>query len=59
MAQGIQVQHLTPYVHTQIGLVESLIKIIKLIARPSLYNYNMSITCCGHTVLHVADLIQL
>jgi hypothetical protein len=53
------VQHLTPYVHTQIGLVESLIKIIKLIARPSLHNYNMSITWCGHTVLHVADLIQL
>jgi transposase InsO family protein len=36
MALGIQVQHSVPYVHTQNGLTESLIKRIKLIARPLL-----------------------
>jgi hypothetical protein len=36
MALGIQVQHSVPYVHTQNGLTESLIKSIKLIARPLL-----------------------
>ena len=33
MALEIQVQHSVPYVHTQNGLAESLIKRIKLIAR--------------------------
>jgi transposase InsO family protein len=32
MALGIEVQHSVSYVHTQNGLVESLIKRIKLIA---------------------------
>jgi hypothetical protein len=59
MTQGIEVQHLVPYMHTQSGLAESLIKRIKLIARPLLHNCNMSITCLGHAVLHVVDLIRL
>jgi hypothetical protein len=46
-------------VHTQNGLTESLIKIIKLIARPLLHNCNLPITCGGHVVLYAADLIQL
>jgi transposase InsO family protein len=32
MAQGIEIQHSIPYVHTRNGLAESLIKRIKLIA---------------------------
>ena len=36
MAQGIELQHSAPYVHTQNGLAEALIKRIKLIARPIL-----------------------
>jgi hypothetical protein len=56
-AQGIQVQHSIPYVYTQNGLVESLIKRIKLIARPLLHNCNLPISCWGHVVLHDADLI--
>jgi transposase InsO family protein len=40
MALGIQVQHSVPYVHTQNGLAESLIKRIKLIAR---YYYKIAI----------------
>jgi hypothetical protein len=59
MAQEIQVQHSVPYVHTQNGLAESLIKRIKLIVRHLLHNCNLPITCWGHGVLHVADLIQL
>jgi hypothetical protein len=53
------VQHSVPYVHTHNGLAESLIKRIKLIARPLLHNCNLPISYWGHTVLHAADLIQL
>jgi hypothetical protein len=59
MDQGIQVQHSVPYVHTQNGLVESLIKHIKLIAIPLPHNYKLPISYWGHSVLHAADLIQL
>jgi hypothetical protein len=59
MALGIQVQHSVPYVHTQNGLAESLIKRIKLIARPLLHNCNLPTSYWGHAVLHAADLIQL
>jgi hypothetical protein len=57
MTQGIEVQYLVPYMHTQNGLVESLVKRIKLIAHLLLHNYNFSITCWGHAVLHAFDLI--
>ena len=59
MALRIQVQHSVPYVHTQNGLAESLIKRIKLIARLLLQNCNLPTLCWGHAVLHAADLIQL
>jgi transposase InsO family protein len=59
MAQGIEVQHSVPYVHTQNGLVESLIKRIKLIARPLLQGCNLSTSCWGYAVLHAANLVQL
>jgi transposase InsO family protein len=50
MTQGIQVQHSVPYVHTQNGLAESLIKRITLIARPLLHSCNLPISCQGHAV---------
>jgi hypothetical protein len=56
---GIHVQHSVPYVHTQNGLAKSLIKRIKLIARPMLMNCKLPRSCWGHAVLHAADLIQL
>ena len=59
MAQGIELQHSVPYVHTQNGLAEALIKRIKLIARLILQGCNLPTTCWGHTVLHATDLIQL
>ena len=45
MALGIEVQHSVPYVHTQNGLAESLIKRIKLIARSLLQNCNLPTSC--------------
>jgi hypothetical protein len=54
MSQGIEVQHLVSYMHTQNGSAESLIKRIKLIARPLLHSCNQ-----GHAVLYATDLIQL
>jgi len=45
MTLGIQLQHFVPYVHTQNGLVESLIKRIKLVARPLLQNCNLPTSC--------------
>jgi hypothetical protein len=45
MAQGIEVQHSILNVHTQNGLVESLIKRIKLIARPLLQDCNLPTSC--------------
>jgi transposase InsO family protein len=59
MAQGIEEQHSMLYVYTQNGLAESLIKRIKLIARPLLHNCNLLIACWGHAILYAADLIQL
>jgi transposase InsO family protein len=59
MALGILVQHSILYMHTQNGLAESLIKRIKLNARPLLMNYKFPTSCWGHIVLHAADLIQL
>jgi hypothetical protein len=59
MTQGIEVQYSVLYVYTQNSLVESLIKRIKLIARSLLHNCNLPITCWGHAVLNIADLIQL
>jgi hypothetical protein len=59
MAMGIKVERFVPHVHTQNGLAESLIKRIKLIARPLLQNYMLPTTCWGHAVLHAASLIQL
>jgi hypothetical protein len=50
-AQEIQMQHVVPYVHTQNGLSESLIKWIKLIARPLLHNCNFSYYLLGSCVL--------
>jgi hypothetical protein len=59
MTQGIEVQYFVPYVHTQNGLAESLIKRIKLIARALLLCYNLPTSCWGHAVLYVVDLVQL
>jgi hypothetical protein len=41
MAQEIEVHHSVSYVHTKNGLVESLIKRIKLIARPLFQGCNL------------------
>jgi hypothetical protein len=45
MAQEIEVKHSVPYVHTQNSLAESLIKRMKLIARPLLQGCNLPTSC--------------
>jgi hypothetical protein len=45
MAQCIEEHHSFLYVHTQNDLTESLIKRIKLIARPLLLGYNLPTSC--------------
>jgi hypothetical protein len=45
MALGINVEYSIPYVHTQNGLAESLIKRVKLIARPLLQNCKLLTSC--------------
>jgi transposase InsO family protein len=47
LALGIKVEHLVPHVHTQNGLAESLIKMIKWIARPLLQNCRLPTSCWG------------
>ena len=59
MSLGIKVEHSVPHEHTQNGLAKSLIKRIKLIARPLIQNSQLPSTCWGHAVLHAAALIQL
>jgi len=59
MALGINVEHSVPYIHTQNGLAESLIKRVKLIARPLLQNCKLPTSCWGHAVLQATDLIQI
>ena len=58
LALGINVEHSVPHVHTQNGLAESLIKRIKLTARPLLQDSILPTSCSGHAVLHAAALIQ-
>jgi hypothetical protein len=58
LAVGVNVEHSVARVHTQNGLVESLIKRIKLIARPLLQDSRLPTSCWGHAVLHVAASIQ-
>ena len=53
------VEHPVPYVHTQNGLVEFLIKCIKLIVRSLLQHSDLLISYWGHAVLHVVALIQI
>ena len=56
---GIEVEHPVAYVHTQNGLVESLIKHIQIIARTLLLRTNLNDTAWGHAVLHAVALIRL
>jgi len=56
-SNGIEVEHLVAHVQTQNGLAESLIKRIKLVARPLLIRVNPSMTTWGCAILNVTVLI--
>lgn len=59
MSLGIDIEHPVPLVHTQNGLVESLIKRLQLIARPLLMNSKLPSSAWGHAILQAATLIRL
>ena len=57
MTVGIDVEHPVPYVHTQNGLAESLIKRLQVIAKTLLLQSQLPISIWGHAILHDAALI--
>ena len=59
MSIGIEVEHPVAHVHTQNGLAESLIKRLKLIAKPLLMKANLPMTTWGYAILHVVILIRI
>ena len=59
LAIGIRVEHSVAHVHTQIGLAESLIKRLQLIARSLLMKTKLPTSLWGHAILHAATLIRL
>ena len=58
MSIGINVEHSVAHVHTQNGLVESLIKRLQLIARPLLMKTKLPASTWGHAIMHAASLIR-
>ena len=59
MSIGINIEHLVAHVHTQNGLVESLIKRLQFIARPLLMKTKLPASTWGHPVMHVETLIRI
>ena len=59
MSIGITIEHPVAHVHTQNGLVESLIKRLQLIARPLLMRTKLSVFMWGHAILHSAALVRI
>ncbi|GJU76928.1 retrovirus-related pol polyprotein from transposon TNT 1-94 [Tanacetum coccineum] len=57
MSVGIVVEHPVAHVHTQNGLVESLIKRLQLIAGPLIMRTKLLVSMRGHVILHAASLI--
>ena len=59
MSIGIDVEHPVAHVHTQNGIAESLIKCLKLIARPLLMKSKLPVSTWGHAILNAALLIRI
>ena len=59
MSIGIKVEHPVPHIHTQNGLAESLIKRLRLIARPLLMISKLPSSARGYAILHATSLIRL
>ena len=55
----IEVEYSVPHVHTQNGLVESMIKRVQIIARTILLRTKLGSSAWGHAVLHAAALIRI
>ena len=59
MTIGIVGEYPVAHVHTQNGLAESLIKRLKLNARPLLMKTNLPMTIWGYAILHATVLIRI
>jgi len=59
VSMRIDVEHPVPHVHRQNGMAESLIKRLKLIARPLILRTKLPISIWGHAILHVVALVQI
>jgi hypothetical protein len=59
MSLGINIEHHVAHVHTQNGLVKSLIKRLQLIARPLLMRTKLHVSAWRHVVLHIVALIRI
>ena len=59
MSVGVNVEHLVSHVHTQNGLVESVIKRLQLIAKPLLMKTKLPASAWGHVIMHVASLVRI
>ena len=58
-ALGIEVEYPIPHVHTQNGLVESMIKHVQIIARTLLLRTKLGSSAWGHAVLHATASIRI
>jgi len=56
---GIEVEHLVAYVHTQNKLAKSILKCLKLVARPLLTRANLPMATWRYAILHVSLLIRI
>lgn len=59
VATEIDVEHPVAHVHTQNGLVESLIKFLQLIARTMIMRSKLPTFVLGHAILHAEALIRV
>ena len=59
LSTAMTVEHPVAHVHTQNGLVESLVKRLQLIARPLLMRKKLPVSILGNVILHAAALVRI
>ena len=59
LANGIEVEHPVPHVHTQNGLAEAAIKRLQMTARALVMRSSLPESAWGYAILHAATLLRL
>lgn len=57
-SQGIEIEYPVPHVHQMMGLAESGIKRVAMIARPLLMQSKLPSSAWGHAILHAGNLLK-